>query len=183
MSESYWLRRKKEIVFQEVSWAPFEDDSLGWVRGIDADDDPLGPIPPGKDFSRLKSITAQWSEDLIPWLSLPSLKHVMVWRPTAATLEALDGTALTELRLQQPRTMPTAQHWPRMPQLKNLMLYGWKTVDLTDADFPALTYLTINDARVLTHLNMPAQQTTLKRVWIDNIRQVSVPADVWDVPA
>ncbi|MBB5748989.1 hypothetical protein [Micrococcus sp. TA1] len=183
MSGSYWLRRKKEIVFQEVSWAPFEDDSLGWVRGIDADEEPLGPIPAGKDFSRLKSITAKWSEDLIPWLSLPSLKHVMVWRPTAATLEALDGTALTELRLQRPRMMPAAQHWPRMPQLKNLMLYGWKTVDFSDANFPALRYLTINDAKMLTHLNMPAQQTTLERVWIEGIRQVSVPADVWDVPA
>jgi hypothetical protein len=183
MSESFWIRDKATIVFHELSWKPFEGDSLGWVRGIDADEEPLGPIPAGKDFSRLESITAKWSDDLIPWLSLPSLKSLMVWRPTAATLEALDGLALKKLRLQQPRKLSGPPRWPRMPHLRDLRLYGWQTVDLADANFPALKYLTIEGAGVLTHLNMPAQQTTLEWASFEDVRQVSVPADVWDVPA
>lgn len=62
-------------------------------------------------------------------------------------------------------------------------MYGWQAVDLADANFPELKYLTIEGVRVLTHLNMPARQTTLKWASFEDVRQVSVPADVWDVPA
>jgi hypothetical protein len=176
-------RASGEIFFYDkVCWEAFDGDSLDWVKTIDSHA-PLGPLPEGKSFSRLGTIIAPWSADLVPWLSLPRLDHLMMTSPAPATLEALDGTRLRQLRLERPRKMPATVHWPTMPRLKRLELYGWKTLDLAGANWPALKYLTVDGADLVTNLHLPEQQSTLAWLLLENVRQVEVPARLWEIPA
>lgn len=176
-------RAKGEITFfDEVSWDGFGDDRLDWVKTIQTDDS-LGPIPPGKCFSNLRTLITRWSEDMVPWLSCPKLNHLMVLSPTNGTLAALDGTKLHKLRLERPKKLDLPVQWPDMPHLKDLELYGWKTIDFAGAYWPALNSMAIDSAHLVLNLHVPSQARKLGWVRLDDVRQVEAPIHIWDIKA
>lgn len=184
MSDSVGFDRAEGEIFfyDKVCWEAFDGDSLDWVETIDSYA-PLGPLPEGKPFPRLRTIIAPWSDDLVPWLSLPRLDDLRVTSPTPTTLEALEGTRLRQLRLERPKKMPATVHWPTMPRLKRLELYGWKTLDLAGANWPTLKYLSIDGAKLVVNMHLPQQQAMLDGVWLENISQVEMPSQLQNIPA